>query len=87
MTLAVQPRDDLVAKDEEKGWQTLPVHGNSKRLCTIKRFGEACGAKATLVTSAIDGRHRRRIASIYHCNHPRHIANAHKQITEAIKNR
>lgn len=90
MTTAVQDRVETSVKDDEKGWITRPVHGNSKRQCQIKRDRESCGERATLVTGAADGRHQRRLnrlglGAIYHCEHPRHVANAHKQITDALK--
>lgn len=90
MAIAVQDRVETPVKEDEKGWTTQPVHGNSKRQCMIKREGEPCGHRAVLVTAALDGRNQRRVSRliggpIYHCDHPRHIANAHKQITDILK--
>lgn len=89
MGIAVQDRPEMTVKDNESGWITRSVHGNSKRQCMIKRDGNPCGSRASMVTAAADGRHQRRltrlgVGPIYHCEHPRHIANAHKQITEAL---
>lgn len=89
MAIAVQDRTEMSVKDNESGWITRSVHGNSKRQCMIRRDGSACGSRATMVTAAADGRNQRRVnrllgGPIYHCDHPRHVANAHKQITEAL---
>lgn len=86
MSTAVQDRVESRSNDSDNVYVTYPVHGNSKRECQIKRDGEACGARATLVSRVRDGRRRRSTPdAIYHCDHPRHIANAHKQITELLK--
>ena len=89
MPTAVQTRPESVTNDE-KGWNTQPVHGNSKRLCSIFRNRNVCGQRATLVTTTTKSGLRARLTRdgllpIYHCGDPRHIANAHKQITEINK--
>jgi len=84
MGTAVQSRPHITAKTEQPVYATTPVHGNSKRQCQIKRDGENCGHRAVQQTFVRDGRIKVEDV-IFHCDHPRHIANAHKQITELVK--
>lgn len=90
MPTAVQMRRDSAPNDLDTVWITSPVHGNSKRLCEIHRNREECGARAMFETTMRSQAVRTRLSNkgllpIFHCDDPRHIANAHKQITELDK--
>lgn len=85
MGTAVRERPKIRSNDSDPVWSTTPVHGNSRRLCEIKKYGEPCGHRAEWQTCVAD------VAIpiedvVYHCDDSRHIANAHKQITQAVNN-
>jgi len=87
MSVAVAEAKNLQSNDTNTGWITQPVHGNSKRQCQIRRNRQACGNRATHVTTSSKAGKRERytqsgVLPIYHCDDPRHSANAHKQVTE-----
>lgn len=83
MATAVRERRESAPEATETVWFTQPVHGNSKRLCEVKKSGQPCGKRATHETCA---KHEYPVEDVvFHCDDSRHIAYAHKRITELVK--